>query len=291
MASWSSWRPGTTAARSAVWLSPRSTHGCCPSPPSEATSLDKFTVPTWATSGDANRSPDLAAPGAHIDSLRAPLSRVDVEHPEGFVSDTLFRGSGSSQAAAVVSGAAALLLDARPNLTPDQVKALLIASGAAAKISPAAAKFSGSGLIRVDVAVGLSTPTVLQSWPLSNGSAPLSAARTDGGINALGQPITGETTVFGTPWDGTRWTGTRWTGGSWDGTRWTDGTWMGTRWTSSSWTGTRWTGTRWTGTRWTGTRWTGTRWTGTTWTGTRWTGTRWTDSSWTGTRWTDGGWS
>ena len=37
----------------------------------------------------------------------------------------LFRGSGTSQAAAVVSGAAALLISQRPDLTPDQVKALL----------------------------------------------------------------------------------------------------------------------------------------------------------------------
>ena len=227
----------------------------------EALTADKFGVPNWATSSDGTRNPDVAAPGAHIDSLRAPLSRVDLEHPEGFVSDTLFRGSGSSQAAAVVSGAAALLLDARPDLTPDQVKALLIASSNAAVITPPTQNFSGAGLIRVDVAVTLPTPTSVQAWPLSDGSAPLSAARVDGGTNALGQPIVGDTTVLGTPWDGTRWTGTRWTGGEWDGSRWTDGEWMGTRWT------------------------------GTTWTGTRWTGTRWTDSSWTGTRWTDGGWS
>ncbi len=252
---------------------------------------DKFTVPNWATSGDANRTPDVSAPGAHIDSLRAPLSRVDLEHPEGFVSETLFRGSGSSQAAAVVSGAAALLLDARPSLTPDQVKSLLMASAQPAKISPMLPTFSGAGLIRVDAAVDLPTPTTVPSWPLSDGSAPLSAARLDGGTNMFGQPIIGETTVLGAPWEGTRWTGTRWTGGTWDGTRWTGGEWMGTRWTDSSWTGTRWTGTRWTGTRWTGTTWTGTTWTGTRWTGTTWTGTRWTDSSWTGTRWTDGGWS
>ena len=40
----------------------------------------------------------------------------------------LFRGSGTSQAAAVVSGAAALLLQAYPNLTPDQVKAALVST-------------------------------------------------------------------------------------------------------------------------------------------------------------------
>ena len=43
--------------------------------------------------------------------LVMPGSRVDQEHPEGYVSTTLFRGSGSSQAAAVVSGAVALLLE------------------------------------------------------------------------------------------------------------------------------------------------------------------------------------
>lgn len=257
----------------------------------EATSATKFKIPKWATSGDGRRNPDVSAPGAHIDSLRAPNSRVDLEHPEGFVSDELFRGSGSSQAAAVVSGAAALLLDARPELTPDQVKALLMSSASASKISPASTKYSGAGMIRVDVAAGSPAPVVRQTWPRSTGTAPLSAARTVPGVDVTGATLTGERTVLGTVWEGTRWTGTRWTSGSWDGTRWTGGTWMGTRWTGGSWTGTRWTGTRWTDASWTGTRWTGTRWTGASWTGTRWTGTRWTDSSWTGTRWTDGGWS
>ena len=257
----------------------------------EATGATTFDVPKWATSGDGTRNPDVTAPGAHIDSLRAPLSRIDLEHPEGFVSDQLFRGSGSSQAAAVVSGAAALLLDARPELTPDQVKAMLMASSAGVKISPRSAKYSGAGLIQVDVAAGLAAPSTKQSWPVSTGSAPLDEARTIIGIDASGLPIDGNTTVLGSEWDGTRWTGTRWTDGSWDGTRWTGGTWMGTRWTDGSWTGTRWTGTRWTDTSWTGTRWTGTRWTDASWTGTRWTGTRWTGTSWTGTSWTGGGWT
>ena len=43
----------------------------------------------------------------------------------GYVTDGLFRGSGTSQAAATVSGAAALLLDQHPEATPDQVKRLL----------------------------------------------------------------------------------------------------------------------------------------------------------------------
>jgi subtilisin family serine protease len=50
---------------------------------------------------------------------------MDTSYPAARIGDLLFRGSGTPQAAAVVSGAAALLISQRPNLTPDQVKALL----------------------------------------------------------------------------------------------------------------------------------------------------------------------
>ncbi|MFZ4718182.1 MAG: S8 family serine peptidase [Ilumatobacteraceae bacterium] len=281
----------------------------------EATANGRFTVPTWASSGDGTRNPDIAAPGAHIVSLRAPLSRIDIEHPEGYVDDELFKGSGSSQAAAVVTGAVALLLDARPELTPDQVKAVLKDSTTNAR--PRNPIFSGNGVIQVDQAAETSVPRrSTQRWQQSDGRGSIEAARGPVHLVVNGEVIEGEYTVLGTRWTGTRWTGTRWTDGTWNGTRWTGGTWMGTRWTDATWTGTRWTGTRWTdslwnGTRWTGTRWTGTRWTndawsndswtGTRWTGTRWTddtwagaywdGTRWTGTRWTGTRWTDTVWN
>ena len=265
----------------------------------EATDDTTFVVPKWMSSGDGVRNPDVSAPGAHIDSLRDPLSRVDIEHPEGYVSDTLFRGSGSSQAAAVVTGSAALLLQARPDLTPDQLKALLEKNTVNAK--PKNERFSGVGVIQLDNLIGLKATKKVQTFAPSDGSGSLEAAR--GAVHMVvdGHVVVGEYTVLGTPWNGTRWTGTRWTDGTWDGTRWTGGTWMGTRWTNATWTGTRWTdlvwsGTRWTGTRWTGTRWTADAWTGSSWTGTRWTGTRWTDDSWAGavwdgTRWTGTRWT
>ena len=260
----------------------------------------KWKVPSWATSGDGTRNPDVAAPGTSIVSLRAPGSRADLEHPEGYVNEHLFKGTGSSQSAAVVSGAAALLLSARPNLTPDQVKAVLMGTADGKAITPKDVRKSGSGLLRVAAANAAAAPNAVQNWPAATGTGSLEAARGATHVVVNGTVLTGEVTVSGGAWDGTRWTGTRWTDGSWDGTRWTDGVWMGTRWTGTRWTGEAWLGTRWTGTRWTGTRWTGTRWTADSWTGTRWTGTRWTDASWTsvvwdgtrwtGTRWTANGW-
>src|SRR4029077_4149400 len=62
-------------------------------------------VADFSSRGDLTRRPDVVAPGRSIVSLRAPGSLIDQAFPGGRVGDDLFRGSGTSQAAAVTSGA------------------------------------------------------------------------------------------------------------------------------------------------------------------------------------------
>jgi len=67
--------------------------------------------------------PDLVAPGTNIISLSAGRgARIVREHWDHRVGKYYFRMSGSSVASAVTSGAVALLLQAQPQLNPDQVK-------------------------------------------------------------------------------------------------------------------------------------------------------------------------
>ena len=96
---------------------------------------DPFVIAVAAAEGEGvadfsaagtQRIPDVMAPGNRILALAALDSRLAQEHPDAIIDGRFLRGSGTSQAAAVVSGSAALLLQQRPDLTPDQVKALLI---------------------------------------------------------------------------------------------------------------------------------------------------------------------
>src|SRR4051794_17812707 len=80
----------------------------------------------FSNDGDGTRNPDLVAPGDQVVSIRTPGSLLDTKYPAARIGERLFRGSGTSHAAAVVSGAAALLIQQRPGITPDEVKALLM---------------------------------------------------------------------------------------------------------------------------------------------------------------------
>lgn len=80
-------------------------------------------VGAYSSAGAAGcKSPDFVAPGSRMQGLRVPNSYLDATHPEGLLGTRYFRGSGTSQAAAITSGAVALVLQKFPTITPDQVK-------------------------------------------------------------------------------------------------------------------------------------------------------------------------
>ena len=70
--------------------------------------------------------PEIVAPGGHLSGLMAYNSEIVTQHPEFHDGGRYFEMSGTSQAAAVVSGVVALMLKQDPYLTPDDVKCRLI---------------------------------------------------------------------------------------------------------------------------------------------------------------------
>src|SRR5215211_475437 len=91
------------------------------------------------------RRPDLVAPGSHLQGLCVPNSFIDTRHSDARIGDRYFRGTGTSQAAAIVSGAVALVLEKYPSLSPDLVKRYL--EHHATKLRGVGPQVQGAGLI------------------------------------------------------------------------------------------------------------------------------------------------
>ena len=242
-------------------------------------------VASFSNCGTTERFADLVAPGRSLLSLRAPGSNADQGFPEAVVADNLFLGSGTSQAAAVVTGGVALLLDQRPELSPDQVKALLMDN--ADYVQDADFKCQGAGSLNLTAVKKARTPkagAADQTYSLSDGTGSLEAARGSNHVYDNGVALNGEFDIMSSPWTGYCTDGTcvetLWSGGDFNGTSWSGTSWSGTSWSGTSWSGTSWSSKDWSGTSWSGTSWSGTSWSGTSWSGGSWSGNTWSGLSW-----------
>jgi serine protease AprX len=188
-------------------------------------------IAPFSSQGTAQRGADIVAPGVGIVSARVAGGLLDETFPTARIGEAGFRGSGTSQAAAVVSGAVALMLGIRVGLDPDDVKAMLRST--AHPLAGTDAATQGAGVIDITAAATTRTPA---PW-LHQNFAP---ARM-GGWNhrGLGIEFAGEGP------QGSRWSGSRWSGSRWSGSRWSGSRWSGSRWSGSRWSGSRWSTAGW----------------------------------------------
>jgi serine protease AprX len=247
-------------------------------------------IPSWSATGDGVRNPDVVAPGKSIVSLRVPGGGIDTMAPQGRVGESrFFRGSGTSQATAVVSGAAALILSQRPWLTPDQVKDLLERS--ADPLEGQSPRSQGSGELDLRRALRMRARDVAQTWEPATGTGSIDAARGSQRLERDGVPLEGEQDIFGKPWNGSAWSADMWNGSSWSGGIWNGSAWSGSAWSGSAWSGSAWSGSAWSGSAWSGSAWSGSAWSGSAWSGSAWSGSAWSGSAWSGSAWSGSAWS
>ena len=250
-------------------------------------------VADFTNGGNAQRRPDVLAPGKSVVSLRDPGSYVDQLHPEGLVpqdpAQRFFRGSGTSQAAAVVAGEAALLFSAEPKLTPDQVKSLLTAT-ARPLSTPNPAQ--GAGVTAVGRAVALvkakQVPVVSASaGPSSTGLGSLEASR--GGEHVVdpetGDPLIGEVDALGSTWNPAPWVRAQASDSAWVKGAWNGRTWTGTKWDKRQLQAVQWTGASWSGKAWASHAWSTDDFQARSWRGDSWKARSWREESWAARSW------
>ncbi len=161
---------------------------------------------------DGFHKPELVAPGSNIVSLiAAPNDVLALAHPGNLVGAAYFRMSGTSMSAPMVAGAVALLLQSKPNLTPDQVKYRLMAT-ARPFDTP---NHTGAGYLDIYAAV--------------HGTTTQSA---NTGIAASQLLWTGSTPVT---WNSVNWNSVNWNSVNWNSVNWNSVNWNSVNWNSDFW--------------------------------------------------------
>jgi serine protease AprX len=262
--------------------------------PMNSDSVGDDQVPAFSQRGTAARRVDLIAPGVHILGLRDPGSYLDQNNPGAAVNNRFFRGSGTSQSAAVVSGLAAIYLSKYPTATPDQVKRALMMT--ATVPNSVKTTYAGLGVPDVNKALGQKPAPYTQPATGATGTGSLEAARGSFHVNDGVTDLTGEQDIFGHTWSGSDWAalsalGAAWNGGVWNGATWSGATWSGATWSGATWSGATWSGATWSGATWSGATWSGATWSGATWSGVTWSGATWSGATWSGATWSGATWS
>ncbi|MFS8513687.1 MAG: S8 family serine peptidase, partial [Planifilum fulgidum] len=105
------------------------------------------TIASFSSRGptaDGVVKPDLIAPGVDITSLRVPGSYLDKMSANNRAGSQYLTLSGTSMSTPLVSGIAAMILSAHPELNPDQVKQKLLSTARDLGFSP---NEQGEGLV------------------------------------------------------------------------------------------------------------------------------------------------
>jgi len=179
------------------------------------------TFSAYGTTSDGFAKPDLVAPGKDIVGLMGNSGMgMSAAHPANIVTyngANYFRMSGTSAAAPVVAGAAALLVQSNPNLTPDQIKYRLMSTANKSWAGYAANK-AGAGYLDIYAAVsGGSTQS-------ANTNIKISKLLTSGS-----QPVGG--LVNGT----VNWSSVNWSSVNWSSVNWSSVNWSSVNWSSDYW--------------------------------------------------------
>jgi serine protease AprX len=185
----------------------------------------------WSAYGytlDGFAKPDLAAPGRYMVGPVPVTSTLYAERPDHIVQPGYMELSGTSFAAPVVSGIAALILGRHPDFSPDQVKGALMLG---AKPLPKAADLSeGVGEVNAGRSVELANP------PTANKALTRFV---------VSDPITGAPIFDSASWAEKAKSDASWAEASWDSASWAEASWDSASWAEASWSDASWATASW----------------------------------------------
>jgi serine protease AprX len=181
---------------------------------------------SYGTTADQLLKPDLVAPGRHlVSTLSSPTAPLALQFPARVLGGGSYINlSGTSASAPVVSGLVAQLLQARPELSPGQVKWLLTHTA-----RPVAGPGTGAGYPNLGAAV---------NYPYGVPSA-------NGGRLPNQYLLAAYLAKAGRTWNSVSWDSVSWDSVSWDSVSWDSVSWDSVSWDSVSWDSVAWDSVAW----------------------------------------------
>jgi serine protease AprX len=227
--------------------------------------------------------PDLVAPGAHVVSTRASGSAIDNQYPASRIAPVYFRGSGTSFSAPQAAGAVALLLQQRPDLTNNQVKAML--TGTAVPVAGAPVTAQGAGALNIGALLAAPAGAAANQGLLrSDGSGSLYSSM--GSLVNAGAP-TGDSAA----WNSAAWNSAAWNSAAWNSAAWNSAAWNSAAWNSQNWNGWTWNSLLWNSVLWNSAAWNAYEWAGAAWNGYDWHSAAWNSAAWNSAAWNSAAWN
>jgi serine protease AprX len=232
--------------------------------------------------------PDLAAPGEHLVSLRAAGSTIDGQNPGAVVDDAYFKGTGTSMSAALTAGSAALLVAARPDLSADQAKAVLM--GTAHPIPAGDWSSVGAGIVNAGDAVALGDAP--QGLPEIPALGPTPPPFTPPGLEVdwYGDAAIGYRWLA-RQWDARQWAARSWDARSWDARSWEARSWAARQWADQDWSARQWADEDFNARSWEARSWDARSWEARQWAARSWEARQWAARSWDARSWDARSWA
>jgi serine protease AprX len=203
---------------------------------------------------DGFMKPDVIAPGKDIYSVLSSSSSWGDDYPDRCLRDCeYYRLSGTSMSAPMVTGAVALLLEAEPHLTPDQVKYRLMNTGGTIY-----GDFPGADFAYLNVYDLITTSTtesanqdvvphmllakmaLIAYWASENGDENIDWSTVD--------------------WDAVNWDAIDWDAVDWDSVDWGAVNWGSVNWGSVNWGSVNWGSVNWGSVNWGSVNWGSVNW-------------------------------
>ncbi|OZM56500.1 hypothetical protein CIB95_12045 [Lottiidibacillus patelloidae] len=225
----------------------------------------------WSSSGETMAGiskPEIMAPGAKIVSYMPEgelkkMAKGNVENNADY-----FRMGGTSMAAPMVTGVVALMLEANPNLTPNQIKYILMHSARdyVSINKEYLQSLSREELDALDIdnidpqylEVAMSIPGIVSAdkavdWALKEEVIP--SANMDYQINPILTHSDDSVLHNNVTWANVTWANVTWANVTWANVTWANVTWANVTWANVTWANVTWANVTWANVTWANVTW------------------------------------